>query len=98
LIQRALPVANLDCPDPPESFEFGERQVEPTLAQTCDPHECWPADPAVIAVEPVGVAKQPEIRHLRRERQRGEDEIHHHAKRFGQERFRQALAKVGRRL
>jgi hypothetical protein len=46
----------------------------------------------VIAVEPIGIAKEPEVRHLRRELQRGEDEIHHHAKRLGQERFWEVLS------
>jgi hypothetical protein len=51
----------------------------------------------VIAVEPVGITKEPEVRHLRRELQRGEDEIHHHAKRLGQECFRQAFSKFDSR-
>src|ERR687897_932178 len=97
LIQRTLPVADLHRSDPPEPFETGERQVKPALAQARDPHERRPAHPAVIAVEPVGIAKEPEIRHLGRERQRGEDEIHYHAKRLGQERFWQVLSKFGRR-
>jgi hypothetical protein len=45
----------------------------------------------VIAVKPIGIAKEPEVRHLRRELERGEDKIHHHAKCLAQERFRQAL-------
>jgi hypothetical protein len=97
LIQRTLPVADLYRSDPPEPFETGERQVKPALAQARDPHERRPAHPAVIAVEPVGVAKEPEISHLGREWQRGEDEIHYHAKYLGQERFRQVFSKLGRR-
>ena len=97
LIKRALPVAHLNCSDPAKPFEPRQGKVKPTLAQTRDPHESGAADPAVIAVEPVGIAEKPEVGHLRCERQRGKDEIHHHAKRFAQQRFWQVLSKLSGR-
>jgi hypothetical protein len=94
LIQRTLPITHFNCPDPAKSLQPGQSEIHPTLAQPCDSHENWTADTTVIAIEPIGIAKEPEVRYLCREWQRGEDEIHRHAKCLAQKRFGQPLSKL----